>query len=152
MSKYAYQSPDTNQTLQMGLDEYYKNHPDFVDSDGFLGQEASVVKAHDAAHVFFGLGPTSAEELLVEVMTVLGCKLPPKKMTNIVKKGFIGKVVGHFGIWRLTKRLLTTLPRVIRAAYRAVRMKKKWPHFDYEQYLGRPLKDLREEFGIKVGL
>jgi hypothetical protein len=150
--KYHYQEPDTKMTLQQGLDEYYKENPGFVNSEGFLAQDNATVRAHDAGHVFFGLGCTSAEELLMETMTVFGCTISRQKMTYIIKKGFLKRVVQEFGIWRLFKRLVTTFPRVVRATFRACRMKKRWPHFEYEQFLSTPLGQLREDFGIKVQL
>jgi len=96
--KYRYQEPDTNMTLQQGLDEYYKENPSFVNSEGFLGQDNATVRAHDAGHVFFGLGCTSTEELLMETMTVFGCTISRQRMTDIVKKGFLKKVIQEFGI------------------------------------------------------
>ena len=38
----------------------------------------------------------------------------------------------------------------LRALVRSLRMKARWPSREYERYLDRPLRELRNEFDIRV--
>ncbi len=147
--RYDYQKQDSGMTLTEGLAEYYRVHPEFDGKTDFLGQPRETVKAHDVCHVVFGLGATSEEELIVEVWTFLGCSIPVKKIAEAKKTQFTIELLNYFGPYRLIKRFILTFPRVARASFAALRMKKRWPHFGYEPYLGMPLHQIRLEFGIQ---
>lgn len=145
-----YQRGDTTKTLQEGLNEYYAANPGFDSTGEFLGQARETVLAHDVAHVVFGLNSSSEDELIVETMTLFGCILPIKKVIEMPKTKFAVELVKTFGPWRMIRRFVLTSPRIARAFVRAMQQKKKWPHFDYKQYLNIPLQDIRREFGIKT--
>ncbi len=98
----------------------------------------------------FGLGASSEEELIVEVWTFFGCILPIKKVMEAPKVEFAKDLLKTFGPWRLVRRFVLTSPRMIRAFIAALRMKKRWPHFDYQQYMDVPLAEIRREFGIRI--
>ena len=110
----------------------------------------NTVKSHDIAHVVFGLGTSSAEELLLETRTFFGCQIGVRTYAKVIKQGFIIKLLKMFGPFRLIKRFILTFPKVFQTAFQSFLMKKKWPHFDYESYLDIPLYIIREEFGIEV--
>ncbi len=137
-------------TLRQGLDEYYTKNPEFNGTDEFLGQPRDIVVAHDVCHVVFGLGGTAKEELQVEVVTLIGCVLPLKKVQEIPKVKLAKGLWKLFGPWRLVRRFVLTAPQMARIFFMAIRMKKKWPHFDYQKYMDVPLADIRKEFGIKI--
>ena len=150
MSRCLYENPESTQTLQQGLEEYYRVNPEFNGTGDFLGQPRKTVIAHDVCHIVFGLGGTSEEELIVECMTAFGCRMTVTDIYKIPKTKLVIELWKTFGPWRLAKRFFWTTPRMIRAIWMTLHMKKKWPHFEYEQYRGMPLKDLREEFGIRL--
>lgn len=150
MTAYAYQEPASPMTLRQGLDEYYQVNSGFNGTGEFLGQTRDVVTGHDVCHIVFGQGTTTREELVIETLTVIACHLPLQKLRKIPKVKFFVEIWKMFGPWRLAKRFVLTTPRMLRAVLMALRMKKKWPHFDYERYLDVPLAQIRQEFGIRL--
>ena len=141
---------DPNLTLRQGLAEYYQKNPGYDGEGEFLGTPRETVIGHDLVHVVFDLGSSSEEELIVEVMTAFACILPLKEIKKMPKVKFATELWKTFGPWRLIRRFVLSSPRMLRAFLKAMRMKKKWPHFNYQKYLDIPLKDIREEFGIEL--
>lgn len=148
MDKAIYQIYDSHLTLGEGLKEYYKINHEFIEGGDFLGMPGAIVKEHDALHVLFGFGTESKEELLLEMFTLLGCKTKPKRVSFITKINFFKEVLLMFGPYRLTKRLLLSIPEVLKLGLMILYAPKKWPHYGYEKYLNTPLWKLRMEFGI----
>lgn len=144
-----YRRQDSPQTLREGLDEYYRANPGFQFGD-FLGMPRDVVQAHDVCHIVFGCGSTAADELVVETWTALGTYIPPRRYAQMLGDGLGGEIVRTFGPFRLVRRLVLTGPRVLKTAWAAMRMRKRWPHFGCEPYWDVSLAQLRSEFGIRV--
>ncbi len=144
-----YRRQDSTQTLSEGLAEYYLANPGFENGD-FLGQPRETVMAHDVCHVVFGCGSTGADELIVETWTVFGCFIAPRQYVHMAQSGIVGEITRTFGVWRLLRRFVVTAPRVLRALVATRRLKKKWPHFEYQKFLTTPLGQLRRDFGIRV--
>ncbi len=147
---YSFSRQNCQLTLREGLEEYYQKNPSFEIDIGLLGMPINTVKAHDVAHVVFGLGTSSAEELLLETRTFFGCQIGVKTYAKVIKQGFIIELLKMFGPLRLIRRFVLTFPKVFQTALQCILMKKKWPHFGYENYLDTLLYKIREEFGIKV--
>ncbi len=150
MSQLAYQDPACELTLRQGLEEYYGANPGYDGKGDFLGQPRETVVAHDVAHIVFGLGSSSAEEVVVEVLTVFGCRMT---VQNIIKQPKVKLGVSlwkTFGPWRLVRRAVLSTPRMLRAMWMGMHMKKRWPHFAYQPYLDISLRELRTEFGIRL--
>jgi ubiquinone biosynthesis protein Coq4 len=141
---------DTNLTLREGIEQYYSMNPEFGNGQSFLGMDAQAIKEHDAVHVVFGLSTSSREELLVEVITALGCKVGTKNVLDSFKKSFFIEVLKLFGPYRLIKRFLFTFPDVIKTSIMCLRLHKRWPHNKYEGYLDHPLVEIRKQFNIKL--
>ena len=148
--KYSFSNLHCRLTLREGLEEYYKKNPEFEIDISLLGMPINTVKAHDIAHIVFGLGTSSAEELLLETRTFFGCQIGVKTYAKVIKQGFIIELLKMFGPFRLIRRFVLTFPKVFLTALQSILMKKKWPHFGYEEYLDIPLYKIREEFGIKI--
>lgn len=147
---YAFQQPDSLLTLREGLEEYYRVNPGFTGTDDFLGQSRQTVIDHDVCHVVFGVGTSSKEELMIETITAFGCQVPIKKIPEITQPKFFVAIIKHFGLFRLIRRFVLTTPKIAETLFMVKRMKKRWPHFSYAEYMDMPLKDIREEFGINI--
>lgn len=146
-----YKDIDATMTLQEWLDQYYAENPTFAIWEDLLWQSWETVQAHDIIHVVFGLNSNSADELIVEMWTIFGCDIPMKKIIEVSTSGFFKELRKTFGPYRLVKRLILTLPRVVKVVFYALfRLKKKWNHFEYHQYLNTPLNQIRKEFWIKI--
>jgi hypothetical protein len=144
-----YQSWTTTQTLAEGLAEYYAVNPTFAGEADFLGQPRATVMAHDVCHVLLGLGPSSEEELIVETFTALGCSFPLREIIAFRKKAFAAELLRSFGVWRLVRRLVLSLPRVLRTVLVCLRMPRRWPHQEWHPYEDVPLSQLRRQFGLR---
>lgn len=144
-----YREQNSPQTLREGLGEYYAANPAF-NVEGFLSMPRDVIEAHDVCHVVFGCAATSADELVVETWTFFGTYIPARKYVAMAKDGVVGEVARTFGLWRMARRFALSLPRVLRALLATRRLRKKWPHFGYQQFWDVPLCDLRRDFNIRV--
>jgi len=144
-----YREQDSAQTLREGLDEYHGANPGFQFGD-FLGMPRDVVQAHDVCHIVFGCGSTAGDELIVETWTALGTHIPAQKYAQMLSEGLGGEIVRTFGIYRMLRRLVLTGPRLLKVLWAVARLRKRWPHFEYEAYWDRPLGTWRKEFGITV--
>ena len=144
-----YQSWTTTQTLAEGLAEYYAVNPTFAGETDLLGQPRATVVAHDVCHVLLGLGAGSEEELVVEVFTALGCSFSFRDVAAFRKKAFATALLRTSGVRRLLRRLVVSLPRVLRAAWVCLRMTRRWPHQAWQPYQGVPLAQLRRQFGLR---
>lgn len=150
LAKQDYRHPQSELTLQQGLRQYYEKNPGYQDSEGFLGQSQAVIQAHDIIHVVFACGTASADELVIETWTFFGCRVPVQEYIKAGKNGFINQVWNMFGPYRLVKRFILTFPRILHTLFNCIRLKRRWPHFEYEMYLPRTLTSIRAEFGIHV--
>ena len=144
-----YQSWTTTQTLAEGLAEYYAVNPTFAAETDLLGQPRATVVAHDVCHVLLGMGPSSEEELVVEVFTALGCSFSFREVVAFRKKAFATELLRTFGVRRMVRRLVLSLPRVLRAVWACLRMTRRWPHQAWQPYQDVPLVQLRREFGLR---
>ena len=86
---HHYTQQNATLTVKEGLEQYYSENPDFAIGVDFLGQSSEIVKAHDVIHVVFGLGPSSSDELVVEMYTFFGSKFGKKDIQKIQKKNFV---------------------------------------------------------------
>ena len=145
-----YSLPKSDQTLRQGLIEYYKAHPHLNLGHQFLGQNKAIVLSHDICHVLFGCGAKSADELIVETWTVLGTKITYPQYAYMIKSGLFQEIIKTFGFYRLAKRLVLTLPRVLATVYFSQVMRKKWDHFGCAKLADLKLVEVRSIYGIRI--
>ncbi len=151
-ARCRYQAQDSELTLAEGLAEYYaRNRGRVLPPDQLSAESAALFRCHDICHVIFGLDTTLADEAMADTRTLLSCDVGWRRYaaylaTNPDAKE-IFRQVGYFtAIWGTVK----TLPRIIRAAIEAAKVKKRWPWQPPEAFQSRSLQDLRREFGIRV--
>ena len=148
----AYQAQDTPQTLAEGLAEYYAVNGARVSRPASLPpQSQALFRNHDICHVIFGLDTTLADEGMADVRTLLSCDVGwrtyARYMTSDPEAKAIFKELGYArAVWAT----LVILPRTARAIWEACRMAKRWPWETPQDYLNRPLADLRREYGIRL--
>lgn len=147
-----YQNQDSDVTLAEAVAEYYAANTGMVYRPSDLSEEsAELFRSHDICHVIFGLDTTFADEAIVDTRILLSCDVGVRKyvrylMTNPEIKA-IFKEAGYLkSIW-LT---ILAVPRILRAAWEAWKMPRKWPWTPPLAFQQRTLSDLRQEFGISV--
>jgi hypothetical protein len=149
--RHAYQAQDSAQTLEEGLDEYYRVNSGIVSRPGSLPPaSAALFRSHDICHVIFGLDTTLADETMADTRTVLSCDVGWKTYTSYINDPLAKAVFKELGVWRALVATLRTVPRILRAVAEARRMPKKWPWRPPESFQARRLSDLRREYGIRV--
>jgi hypothetical protein len=151
-ARRRYQAQDSQQTLAEGLAEYYAgNRGRVMPPEALAPDSAALFRSHDICHVIFGLDTTLDDEGMADVRTLISCDVGWRRyaryMTGDPEAKAISRELGY------AKTVLTTIrlmPRMLRAVAEAVRMPGRWPWTPPEDYQGRTLSDLRDEFGIRV--
>ncbi len=149
-TNHRFESADTTQTLAQGLAEYFEAHPELKRDGDLLSAEAKqFFRSHDAVHVLYGCGTSMSDEAIVKLSSLFGTT-----GGRDVLRGYVHHET--LGIYRRlplagTLLALASAPYLIlRTLWRCSQQRQRWPWTQYEQYLHRPLQQLRAEFGIKV--
>lgn len=147
-----YQRPDTTMTLREGLAEYYRVNPGLSDpATATNPKSVEFFHNHDCTHVVFGTHTGPLDEGVNDMLTLFGVQLT----AGDYLRGFlatdeateISKLYANRSFFRLFWRTLKLSPK----AWRMTRkMKKKWPWHPPASFMDRPLRELREEFGIEL--
>jgi ubiquinone biosynthesis protein Coq4 len=152
MPRLRYQQQDSTQTLAEGLAEYYVANGDKVTRPRDLPEEsAKLFRSHDMCHVIFGLDTTIQDEAMADTRTILSCDVGVRRYVDYLRTDAQAKALfKQIGIWTSIITTLQVLPRILRAIAESWRMKKRWPWVPPESFFGRPLAELRREFGIRL--
>ena len=147
-----YQEQDSTHTLGEGLAEYYAENVGVVVRATDLPAESSALfRSHDLCHVIFGLNTSLGDEVLADTRTLFSCDVGVKRYARYLAADKTAKALfKELGYAKSIWVTLLSLPRIARAGFEALRMRKRWPWNPPEAYLDRPLGELRREFGIRV--
>lgn len=139
--------PDCPLTLAEGLAELAAANPDLIPADDPALRE--FVRAHDSCHVLFGLGTATIEdEALADTWTLFGSTVTFRQYSQYLQHEAFAGLFREIGWWKLLRGTLRSLPRMVRAIWRARKMTAPWPFFDYAQFLDTPIATLRRRFNI----
>jgi ubiquinone biosynthesis protein Coq4 len=145
-----YVRQESSQTLHDGLTEYYMRNDGLLDPAGMTPEVAALFRQHDAAHVVFGCDTTIRGETLVDTATIFASSLGLRGYLAYLRLPQVNQIFSQTGYGRIAVELLRCLPDLVRVIMRSRRLFRKWPWREYEPFLDRPLRDLREEFNIRV--
>ncbi|MGE0313387.1 MAG: hypothetical protein AB7P21_17390 [Lautropia sp.] len=148
--RHHFESPDSTQTLEEGLAEYFSANPDLKRDGQLLSAEAcQFFRSHDTVHVLYGCGTSMPDEAIVKLASLFG-----------TDGGFrILRGYTHFETLDIYRKLplgstllaLLVAPYLIaRTLWRCARQTRRWPWTDHGQFMTLPLSDLRAQFRIKV--
>jgi len=148
----GYQEQDSTQTLREGLAEYYRANLGIVTRPADLPAESvALFRSHDMCHVIFGLNTSLGDETLVDTRTLFSCDVGVKRYARYLATNQAANALfKELGIGKALAITVLSLPRIVRAAVAALGMRKRWPWNPPDNYLDRPLGELRREFGIRV--
>ncbi len=146
----AYMSPKATMTLREGLEEYYASIDGLFTADQLSEEMAELFTFHDTCHVLFGCDTSIHGEALVDTWSIFGSTVTLKTYKKYLD--FIGtqSMFRDMTFEQMMEALAETTTSTPKAFWRATHMTHKWPFRDHEQYMDRPLDELREEFGIQV--
>lgn len=148
----SYRRQDSALTLAQGLEEYYAANAGKVVRPRDLPPESyALFRSHDICHVVFGLGTTLDDEALADMRTLFSCDVGLRRYCAYLAQDREARALfKELGYARSVWITLLALPRIVRAAFEARRMTKRWPWQPPDAYLDRSLAELRREFAIRV--
>ena len=161
MKRLKYQEQDCELTLREGLEEYL----DHIGLDAKLtGDENNgldegyrqFLLGHDCQHVIFGLALSLEEESVLDTFAIQGTNgIPWKKTFKYMFSGgeltqLYKKLYKNYGISRILAISYRARKEKVLAWKRVKLMTKKWPWYIPQEYFSRTIKDLRNEYNIKV--
>lgn len=144
-----YQYPESPQTLDEGLREYYARHDGLTRGRGMSQPAREFFRCHDAAHVVFGCTTTLVNEGIVKIWSFFGTTagLALLRAYRLPESQEIYEQLGWGEIASATLRLVIVIPLVF---WRCVRMRRRWPWAEFDRYREVPLAEIRREFGIQI--
>lgn len=151
MSTLKYLNQESSQTLRQAIQELRQ-------AEGFEGDASEYVSSdlledielHDVIHTVFACPTNLRGEILAHVWSVFGTTLEIKQMHRVNRHSDHKAVLRQIGHARLFKTWLRSLPNILVVAWRASRMKQRWPATSFQQFLDTPLFAIRATFNIKV--
>ena len=146
-----YRQPNSPQTLAEGLEELRALEAAQQNdaSETFAPELTQELTKHDLIHVLFGCGTDLTGEIQAHVWTLFGTTLSVRQMHTVNAHSDHQSALQEIGHFRLLRTWLRLFPQLLRIVWRAKRMPKKFPIEQGADYLHRPLKELRAEFGIR---
>ena len=145
----AYQSASSSQTLREGLVEYEQLNPNLNDARVATPEGADFFHCHDAAHVVFGCDTSLLNEAMADAWTLFGTTITLKSFFGFMKIEEHQEILDKLGWFAVIRTFIRSVPLILRIIYRSMKMNKAWPWDDYPTYLDVPLRDIRDEFGIR---
>ena len=144
-----YLKPDTRMTLGEGIREL--RAAEGAENDATQNMDPELLAdldMHDAIHVLFACSTDLAGEIRAHIWTALGTTVKMKDMHRVTKHQDHRQVLADIGHATLIGTWLKNSPRLLATMFRSLRMSRRWPAADYASYLGVPLVELRQAFGI----
>ncbi len=156
-----YQNQNSQQTLRVGLAEYYAAFPTldrFAQSDRRIIAQAFM--AHDVVHVITGMDISPESEVILDTWQ-FWATYPGKDFWDSIR--VTKEIFGDREFNQRIKEILTAssyldwlwwmwrcfIPCCQAISY-SLQMSKKWHTYDFQQYLDVPLSTIRQEYNITV--
>lgn len=112
---------------------------------------AGLFRSHDIVHVIFGLNTSLSDEVIADTRGVLASDVGIRRYLTYVRTNAEAQAIfKELGYAKSIWVTVLAVPRILRATRETWRMTKRWPWEPPKSYLGRPLADLRREFGIFI--
>ena len=146
----TYKDQDSPLTLAEGLAQYGRENPDLIDASIVSAEAARFFRGHDACHVVFGCGIAPDEEALADAWTLLGTDVTLRQFLGFLKLEEHKDIVQQVGLVGACVASARACPRLLKALWWSHKMTRQWPWLEHQEYLNRPLAEIRREFGIHV--
>jgi hypothetical protein len=146
---HAFQRQNTSQTLAAGMAEYHAANPGLAAGRSLSPQAREFFRCHDAVHVVYGCGTTLDDEAVVKIASMLGTTAG----LSVLRGYTLHESLEIYRALRVRDVLVAILHAAVivpRTAVRCLRQRRRWPWQDFEPYMQRSLRDIRQEFGVRV--
>ena len=106
-------------------------------------------RSHDVVHVVFGCSVALDDEAIVKIASIFGTTagFGVLRGYRLHESQEIYQRLPLGAVLRTMARSVVIVPRTI---LRCRRQRSRWPWSGFERFLQAPLRELREEFGIRV--
>lgn len=141
---------ETSITLRQGLDRFYEaNGAMFSDRD--VSPEAQAFfRCHDVAHVVFGCKTTLFGEGVLKLFTIFGTTLGFWRHLSGYAESSAFRLFRQYSVLHVVRNLFWLFLSIPRVIIHAKCMRRPWPWDHYNEYLDRPLAEIRQVFNIVV--
>ena len=151
-----YTNKNSIQTLQQGLEEYYKVNADLTNANTQPDDFGKILLAHDVAHVIYGCDIDMYDELKLLPLSWWTSECTFKEYLKMRKNPAVDvmydDLIKHHGVVWLYLSIFVVLPRLIPELiliwFKSRDRKNRVPFLEFESLLNRSLLDIRREFGI----
>ena len=139
-------------TLKQGLERFYEKYDRKLshNKSNIPLEVQSFFKSHDIAHVLFGCDISLYGEGSVKIWTIFGTTLGFWNHIKAYKKSNAYELAQSFSAKHVFLNLFKFLFSIPLLIIRAKRMNRLWPWSDFDNYLDKPISEIRKEFNIKV--
>ncbi|NET16904.1 MAG: hypothetical protein F6K08_30855 [Okeania sp. SIO1H6] len=159
-SRPKYTNKYSTQTLQQGLEEYFKVNPNITNSREKPPEFAKILLAHDISHVVLGCDTDMYDEIKLLPLSFWTSDFKFDDYINTRKDPKIrpaidimyDELIKQHGVLWLYSSILFVLPRLLPEVliiwFKTRGTRKYYPFLDYESLLNRSLLEIRQEFDL----
>ena len=146
----------STQTVQEGLEEYYKINSDLTNPNTQPDDFGKILLAHDVGHVIYGCDTDMYDELKLLPLSWWTSECTFKEYLKMRKNPAVDVmyedlIKGHGVIW-LYFSIIFVLPRLVPELvsiwFKTRNRQNRVPFLEFESLLNRSLLDIRQELGI----
>ncbi|MDJ0736796.1 MAG: hypothetical protein QNJ47_22475 [Nostocaceae cyanobacterium] len=155
-----YTNKYSHQTLQQGLEEYYKINSTITDPRELAPEFAQILLAHDISHVVLGCDTNMYDEIKLLPLSFwtsdfkFGDYIRTRKDPKIrpaIDIMYDDLIKQHGVLWLYSSILFVLpqlLPEVITIWFKTRGRRKYYPFLNYESLLNRSLLEIRQDFDL----
>jgi len=146
---FGYQYQDSSLTLAEGISEYYEVYAEYLKTRDLSSAGEEFFRCHDVVHVVFGCDVSLSDELVVKISSMFGTTAGVS-----VLKGYAlpesKEVYEELKISEIFVTIFRSILLIPRTIWRCVHMSDRWHWGDFDEFMNIPLKQIREDFGVRV--
>ncbi|WP_088242641.1 hypothetical protein [Calothrix rhizosoleniae] len=159
-SRPEYTNQHSTQTLQQGLEEYYKNNPSITDPRELPPEFAQILLAHDISHIVLGCDTDMYDEIKLLPLSFwtsdfkfgdyIRTRNDPK-IRPAIDIMYNDLIKQHGVLWLYTSILFVLprlLPEILTIWFKTRGTRKYYPFLDYKSLLNCSLLEIRQEFDL----
>jgi len=148
--RHQFEAAESDQTLAVGLAEYFAVNPNLKRDSRLLSPEArQFFLSHDVVHVLYGCGTSMPDEAIVKLASLFGTTGGLSVIRGYTNYETLD-IYTKLPVASTLSALLLAPYLIARTLWRCARQKQRWPWVENQQYFGTSLRELRARFGIKV--
>lgn len=151
-----YTNKNSTQTLQEGLEEYYKINSDITNPNTQPDDFGKILLAHDVGHIIYGCDTDMYDELKLLPLFWWTSKCTFQEYLKMRKNPAVDVMYNdlierHGVVWLYLSILLVLprlLPKLILIWFKTRNRRNIVPFLKFESLLNRSLLDIRQEFEL----